>query len=75
MGLGIFGKDNDLAKGMEIFNKAQKGELQAILTDKVNGPQFCMIQLVKNSKDCYMLIVKDKAGREIQNFKLGWKDR
>ena len=67
--MGLFGMSNDLAKGMEIFNKAQKGELQALMTDK-NGPQFCMIQLVKNSKDCYMLIVKDKAGRELMNFKL-----
>jgi len=29
-----------------------------------------MIQLVKNDNDCYMLIVKDKTGKEIQNFKL-----
>jgi len=71
MGLGLlFGKENEITKGMEIYNKAMKGELQALLTDKEKGPQFCMIQLVKNDKGCYMIVVKDKTGREIQNFKL-----
>ena len=68
--MGLFGKGNEIAKGMEIFNKAQEGKLSAIMSVKGETPQFCMIQLLKNSNDCYMLVVKDKAGREIMNFKL-----